>query len=163
MSLWSGLSRPLCSLPTMRSQLWELPIFVGLRFLFYFLATTMLIQTLIIVFKNQNNLNIEQYVLACSVALFMSDSLRACGLQPPDSSVHAVLQARILELAAMPFARGSSQLRDRTHVTMSLALAGELLIFIIRTLGSHQIVSKNIIYMTRCAGPNLSKNPIKLV
>ena len=40
----------------------------------------MLIQTLIIVFKNQNNLNIEQYVLACSVALFMSDSLRACGL-----------------------------------------------------------------------------------
>ena len=34
--------------------------------------------------------------------------------RPPSSSVHAILQARILECAAMPFSRGSSQPRDRT-------------------------------------------------
>ena len=31
---------------------------------------------------------------------------------PPDSSVHEILQARILEWVAMPSFRGSSQLRD---------------------------------------------------
>ena len=34
----------------------------------------------------------------------------------PDSSVHRILQARILERVAIPFSRGSSQLRDRTRV-----------------------------------------------
>ena len=33
---------------------------------------------------------------------------------PPDSSVHGIFQARILEWVAMPFSRGSSQPRDRT-------------------------------------------------
>ena len=36
---------------------------------------------------------------------------------PPDSSVHGILQARILEWVAMPSSRGSSRLRDRTHVS----------------------------------------------
>ena len=43
---------------------------------------------------------------------------------PPGSSVHGILQARTLEWVAMPFSRGSSQLRDRTRVLTSLALAG---------------------------------------
>ena len=34
----------------------------------------------------------------------------------PGSSVHGILQARILEWVAIPFSRGSSQLRDRTWV-----------------------------------------------
>ena len=34
---------------------------------------------------------------------------------PPGSSVHGVLQARILEWAAIPFLRGSSRPRDRTQ------------------------------------------------
>ena len=33
---------------------------------------------------------------------------------PPGSSVHGILQARILGWATMPFSRGSSQPRDRT-------------------------------------------------
>ena len=33
---------------------------------------------------------------------------------PPGSSVHGILQARILEWVAIPFSRGSSQLRDQT-------------------------------------------------
>ena len=36
---------------------------------------------------------------------------------PPGSSVHGILQARILEWVAMPFPRGSSWPRDWTHVS----------------------------------------------
>ena len=35
----------------------------------------------------------------------------------PGSSVHGIFQARILEWVAMPSSRGSSQLRDQTHVS----------------------------------------------
>ena len=38
----------------------------------------------------------------------------ACSL--PGSSVHGILQARILEWVAIPFSRGSSQPRDRSQV-----------------------------------------------
>ena len=34
------------------------------------------------------------------------------------SSVHGILQARILERIAIPFSRGSSQSRDRTQVSL---------------------------------------------
>ena len=37
--------------------------------------------------------------------------------RPPDSSVHGLLQARILGWVAMPSSRGSSRPRDRTHVS----------------------------------------------
>ena len=36
---------------------------------------------------------------------------------PPGSSVHGILQARILEWVAIPFSRGSSGPRDRTQVS----------------------------------------------
>ena len=36
---------------------------------------------------------------------------------PPGSSVHGISQAGILEWVAISFSRGSSQLRDRTHVS----------------------------------------------
>ena len=36
---------------------------------------------------------------------------------PRGSSVHGILQARILEWVAIPFSRGSSQLRDQTWVS----------------------------------------------
>ena len=35
---------------------------------------------------------------------------------PPDSSVHGILQARIIEWVAVPSSRGSSRPRDWTHV-----------------------------------------------
>ena len=40
------------------------------------------------------------------------------------SSVHDILQARILEWVAMPFSRGSSRPRDGTHDSTPPALAG---------------------------------------
>ena len=36
---------------------------------------------------------------------------------PPGSSVHGILQARILEWAAMLSSRGSSRPRDRAHIS----------------------------------------------
>ena len=45
---------------------------------------------------------------ACMHAkLLQSDSLRSYGLYPTGPSVHWILQARIPELVAMPFSRGS--------------------------------------------------------
>ena len=36
--------------------------------------------------------------------------------RPPGSSVHGILQARIVEWVAMPSSRVSSWLRDQTHI-----------------------------------------------
>ena len=44
---------------------------------------------------------------------------------PPGSSVHGILQARILEWVAISFSRGSPPPRNRIHVSWSPALAGE--------------------------------------
>ena len=37
--------------------------------------------------------------------------------RPPGSSVHGILQARILEWVAIPFSKGSSQPRDQSQVS----------------------------------------------
>ena len=39
------------------------------------------------------------------------------GYSPPGSSVHEILQARILEWVTIPFSRGSSWRRDQTQVS----------------------------------------------
>ena len=46
---------------------------------------------------------------------------------PPGSSVHGILQARILEWVAISYFRGSSQPKDWTCIFVSPALAGKLL------------------------------------
>ena len=60
-----------------------------------------------------------------------AQSLQSCltlcnpmNCSPPDSSVHGILQARILKWVAMPSSRGSSQLRDRTWVFCISCIAG---------------------------------------
>ena len=52
--------------------------------------------------------------VSCSV---VSDSLQHMDCSPPGSSVHGILQARILVLVAIPFSRGSSRPRDWTQVS----------------------------------------------
>ena len=47
----------------------------------------------------------------------MSNSLQPVDCSPPSSSIHGILQARILEWVAISFSRGSSQPRDRTQVS----------------------------------------------
>ena len=60
--------------------------------------------------------NMLEMIYACMLNCFsMSNSLTLCDpldCSPSGSSVHGILQARILEWVAMIFSRGSSQPRD---------------------------------------------------
>ena len=47
----------------------------------------------------------------------VSDSLWPMDCSPPSSSIHGILQARILEWVVISFSRGSSRPRDRTQVS----------------------------------------------
>ena len=50
--------------------------------------------------------------------------LAPCGLHPPGSSVHGILQAGVLEWVAIPFSRGSLWPRDGTPASCSSCTAG---------------------------------------
>ena len=54
------------------------------------------------------------YVWACSIAHSCLTLCDPVDCSPPGSSVHEILQARILEWVAMPSSRGSSRPRGRT-------------------------------------------------
>ena len=65
-----------------------------------------------------------QYVLTNHLFYTFTKSLQSCptlcnpmGSSLPGFSVHGILQERILERVADSFSRGSSQIRDRTHVS----------------------------------------------
>ena len=60
-------------------------------------------------------------VLSCSIR---SDFCDPMNCSPPGSSVHGILQARLLQWVAIPFSRGSSQPRDWNQVSL---IAGGLL------------------------------------
>ena len=59
-----------------------------------------------------------------------------CG--PPGSSVHGILQARILEWIAVSFSRGSSQPRDQTRVS---CIAGRQIIYHLSHLIFYYLIS----------------------
>ena len=64
---------------------------------------------------------------ACFCALLLQLCLTLCNpkdCKPPGSSVHGVLQARILGWVSMPFSRGSSQLRDQIHIPCISSIIG---------------------------------------
>ena len=64
--------------------------------------------------------------LLCVCAQLLQSCPTLCnfmGLSPPGSSVHGILQGRILEWVAMPSSKGPSLPRDGTRTLMSLALA----------------------------------------
>ena len=67
-----------------------------------------------ITLRSGNSLTI--IVLVCLVTQSCPTLCNPMGYSPPDSSVHGVLQARILEWVAMPSSRGSSWPKDRTCV-----------------------------------------------
>ena len=61
----------------------------------------------------------------CSVPSVLSDSVQYTDCSPPGSSVHAILQARILGWVAIPFSRGSSRPRDGTHISCVFCMEGK--------------------------------------
>ena len=58
------------------------------------------------------------YFVVCLVVQSCSTLCDPIVCTPPDSSIHGILQARILEWVAILFSRGSSQPRDRTQVSL---------------------------------------------
>ena len=74
-----------------------------------------------------NTTTIYTCVCVCAHAKSLQLCLTLCDpmdYSPPGSSVHGILQARILEREAIPFSRGSSRPRDQIQSLMSPALAG---------------------------------------
>ena len=66
------------------------------------------------------------HIYVCINAKSFQSCLILCNpidCSPPSSSVHGILQARILKWAATPSSRRSSQPRDRTHISYVIALA----------------------------------------
>ena len=57
----------------------------------------------------------------------MSYSIRSHVLYSANSSVHGIFQARILERVAVSYSRGSSRLRDRTHVSCVSCISRRIL------------------------------------
>ena len=60
----------------------------------------------------------RMFILMC--AKLLQSCLTICNPMDcslPGSSVHGILQARILEWVAISYSRGSSQLKDQTHVS----------------------------------------------
>ena len=63
------------------------------------------------------------YWKTCTCVLSRSSCPTLCNptaCSPPGSSLHGILQARTLDLVAMPCVRGSSQLRDQTRISCLL-------------------------------------------
>ena len=74
---------------------------------------------------------------------------------PPGSSVHAILQASILEWVVMPFSRGSSQPRDWTRVPwsrVSPALVGGFFTTVAAWIGRVLPKAPSICLMSRLVG-----------
>ena len=79
---------------------------------------------------------VYKYICMCdSVVELCTKSLQSCltlcdplDCNPPGSSVHRILQARILELVAIPFSRGSSWPRDWTCISCVSCIAGDSLL-----------------------------------
>ena len=62
---------------------------------------------------SQDDLRLSPIVCVCSSA----QSCNPMDYSPPGSSVHGILQARILEWVGISFSRGSSQPKDPTHIS----------------------------------------------
>ena len=67
-------------------------------------------------------------------------TLWICSL--PGSCVHGILQAWLLEWVAVPSSKGSSWTRDRTHVSISHALAGRFFM----TSATWEVQAYNVAY-----------------
>ena len=89
-------------------------------------------------------LNVAYDFLICRVKVKVKSLSRVqlydpMDCSPPSSSVHGILQARILERVAISFSRGSSQPRDRTQAS---CIAGRrFILWATRDLSSYKIMS----------------------
>ena len=88
------------------SIFWKLHIFIGSTAFYLWFYHNLTIASSCVLLK-----------FVCVSHSVVSNSLWPHGLSLPGSSVHGILQARILEWVAMPFSWGSSRSRDWTWVS----------------------------------------------
>ena len=65
----------------------------------------------------------HNYICVCSVAQLCLTLCNPMDCNLPSSSVHEILQARILERVAMLSSRGSSQPMDQTHISCTVGIS----------------------------------------
>ena len=92
--------------------------------------------------ESTNLYSYQQCFYSLSFSVVHAKSFQLCltlcnpvDCSPPGSSVHGILQARILEWGAMPFSGGSSPLRDRTRISYVFCI-GRRVLYHQRHLGS---------------------------
>ena len=90
----------------------SLPFLSLVKFIVKYACT---ISVAFIMEKEIHNMSSYWIPCVCTVASLMSKSCQSIGL--PGSSVHGVLQARVLEWVTMPSSRRFSWPRDWTHVS----------------------------------------------
>ena len=82
---------------------------------------------LVLCLRCSDQLHETACVCACSVAQSCLTLCSPMDCSPPGSPVHGISQARILEGGATSISRGSSCLRDQTHISVSPALVTDSL------------------------------------
>ena len=97
-------------------------------------------------YKKKKDLYTHRYThtYVCAKSLQLCPTLldpMSCSL--PSSSVHGILQARILEWVAMPSSRGSSRPRDQTHVSYPSSTGRQVLYHYTYHLG-HICITKSL-------------------
>ena len=83
---------------------------------------------LLLILESSKTIYVEllAYILMFESEKWKLSHVRLCDhvdCSPPGSTVHGILQARVLEWVAISFSRGSSRLRDQTQVS---CIAGRL-------------------------------------
>ena len=92
----------------------------------------------IFLFKTENRLG-----FLCYCAQSCPTLCHPMDYSPPGSSVHGILQARILAWVALPCPRTSSQPRDQTHLSRISWIVGRF--FSVETLGKPLILSNKLL------------------
>ena len=78
--------------------------------MFFFLSGYSIVSELLTFIQMNYQLHNSLHFLMCLVAQSCQTLYNPTDYSLPGSSIHGILQARILEWVAMPFSRGSSQL-----------------------------------------------------
>ena len=90
----------------------------------------------------------------------MSDSCDPMDYRLPGSSVHGIFQARILQCIAISFSRGSSQLRDQTHVSCASCISKWILYHWATVLLTNHFTSLNSTLLCNCHSSYSKRAPL---
>ena len=88
-----------------------------IQFYSFFFFSFILITDITLNHSAQFNNSTLQWLCLCSVAKPCQTLCDPMDCSSPGSSVHGILQARILEWVAISSSRGSSRLRDQIHIS----------------------------------------------